>query len=298
MSSSPSISVIIPAYNSSKTILRALDSVWSQSVVPYEVIVVDDGSVDNTCAIIESKDPSVKLIRQKNAGAAAARNTGVKHSSGDFIAFLDSDDFWHKKKLEYQISIFEEFPEIGITSTCCRFITEDPDLNYTEKSQLSLGAISYKKVDFKEVFNTPYFGTPSVMMRRILFDQVNGFDETLETAEDVDLWIRATYRSNYLLILNPLTYVVGQDESLSTRARVSPYESHIKVMDRFVQTNKLSFYFNNLIYRKTKSEVYCNWGSSLLVNKENSKAGKKLIKSIVIFPNLRAIYLLIKAIVT
>lgn len=298
MNPSPSISVIIPAYNSSKTILRALDSVLSQSVTPHEVIVVDDGSVDNTRAIVESTYPLVKLIQQKNAGAAAARNTGVKNSSGDLIAFLDSDDFWHKRKLEYQISIFKQFPEVGISSTGCRFITEAPDLNYIEKSQLALDAIGYRKVDFKEVFNTPYFGTPSVMMKRGLFEQVNGFDEALETAEDVDLWIRATYQSHYLLILNPLTYVVGQEESLSTRASVSPYASHINVMDRFVQKNKLSFYFNNVIYRKTKSEVYCDWGSSLLVNKENSKAGKKLLKSIVIFPNLRAIYLFIKTIVT
>lgn len=291
-----SVSVIIPAYNSSKTILRALHSVTNQSISPLEIIVVDDGSNDNTQILVAENYPHIRLIAQENAGAAAARNTGAAIASGNLIAFLDSDDFWHSKKLEYQISVFERFSEIGICSTLCQFLTESPELNYQEKSQLPLEECQYKMIPFQKIFNSPYFGTPSVMMRKSLFQQVGGFDNSLETAEDVDLWLRASYHSQYLFIENPLTYVVGQEISLSNSALRSPFEAHIKVMDRFITQYPISFNFRQLTYRKTKSEVYCNWGSSLLVKRRANKAIGKLLLSLFIYPNLRAGYLLLKSI--
>jgi glycosyltransferase involved in cell wall biosynthesis len=296
LNSSLSVSVIIPAYNSGKTILRALDSVLSQSTLPSEIIVVDDGSSDNTCSLVEENYPDVKLIKQPNAGAAAARNTGTRLSTGELIAFLDSDDFWHIRKLEYQISIFERFDDVGICSTKCVFLSEHANLIYQEKSQSLLEPCNYERISFPKIFHSPYFGTPSVMMRKSLFEKVNGFNQSLETAEDVDLWLRSCFQSHYLLIKNPLTYVVGQEVSLSSSAKKSTYESHIQVINRFVSENKLPLQFKLITFRRTKSDIYCDWGSNLLVNRNYVLAINKLLISLFVFPNFRASYLLFKAI--
>lgn len=289
------ISVVIPVYNSGKTLIRAIDSVIKQTCPPFEIIVVDDGSKDNSCELIERYFPSVKLIRQKNAGAAAARNTGVRASTGNLIAFLDADDFWHRKKLEYQQSIFLQFQTLGISSTQCMFVPENEALDPEQESQKPLSPCAQKMISFDDVFSSPFLGTPSVMIKRSLFEKLNGFDERLETAEDVDLWIRATYISEYRLIMNPLTCVVGQVESLSSRARLSPYEAHLNVMTRFVEGKPFSLAFKLITLRKTRSLVYGNWGSTLLVNGHYVQSLSKFLNSFFQCPNFRAIYLFIKA---
>ncbi len=293
---SSSISVIIPAYNSARTIKRAIESVMSQSIPPKEIIVVDDGSTDSTCNLVESLFPSVILIRQKNSGAAAARNTGVKQSKGDLIAFLDSDDFWHRRKIEYQSKLFEDDPLLGICSTKCKFIFESEGLNAPLMADEAIEACSSQAISFEKMFQLPFLGTPSVMMKRSVYDSAGGFDDSLETAEDVDLWIKATYLSHYKLIINTLTYVVAQEESLSSRAQTSPYAAHLTVIDNFLKEKTLSFYFRHVIAKQTQAYIYCNWGSNLLVRDLKKEAKEKLIKSLTHFPNLRAIYLLSKII--
>lgn len=297
MKPSASVSVIIPAYNSGKTILRALHSVFNQSLIPIEVIVVDDGSSDNTAALVRENYPDAKLILQKNAGAAAARNAGAKASSGEFIAFLDSDDFWHKQKLEFQSSIFKDHTDIGMCSTTCMFFTEQSLLDNRSNLDQPITEILYDRIPFSQVFRYPYLGTPSVMLRKTMFEQIGGFNENLETAEDVDLWIRSAYQSGYILIRNALTYVVEQSLSLSSRATKSPYESHLKVIDHFIAQNSPGLWFRLTVVRKTKAAIYCKWGSSALVNGNATLAIKKCFKSLQLFPNTRATYLLLKAIV-
>ncbi len=292
----PSVSVIIPAYNSSSTIERAIKSVLTQSRAPREIIVVDDGSSDKTCNLVETRFPTVILIKQMNAGAAAARNTGVRKSSGDLIAFLDSDDFWHHRKIELQSKLFEEDPLLGICSTKCRFFFESENPEASSATDEPIEKCSSQVINFEQMFQLPFLGTPSVMMKRSVYNLAGGFDETLETAEDVDLWIKATYLSRYKLIVNKLTYVVTQEESLSTRAKTSPYEAHLKVIDNFLNGKKLSLYFRYFITRKTQAHIYCNWGSGLSLAGNVNEAKKKLICSLIHFPNLRAIYLLTKII--
>lgn len=293
----PTISVIIPAYNSSGTISRAIESVMQQTLTADEIIVVDDGSRDNTCEIVQTHFPAVMLIKQKNAGAAAARNTGARSANGDLIAFLDSDDFWHKQKLEYQSSVFIQHPTLGICSTKCEFFTESSDLNAAYLASIPMGSRTEIQVPFETMFRFPFLGTPSVMMRKELFNELAGFDESLETAEDVDLWIRAVYSSEYRLIENPLTCVVSQPESLSTRARYSPHEAHLKVIDKFIHGKKFSLMFKIITLRKTRAHVYCNWGSTLLVNNNAKQSSLKFLNSFLQFPNARATYLLAKSLV-
>lgn len=290
-----SISVIIPAYNSSRTILRAVNSVMQQTLTADEVIIVDDGSTDNTCELVETHFPSVILIKQKNAGAAAARNTGVRSAKGELIAFLDSDDFWHRQKLEYQSFVFAQHSALGICATKCEFFTESNQLDAIHLASVAIDSCKEVLIDFKEMFRFPFLGTPSVMMKRTLFNSLGGFDESLETAEDVDMWIRAAYSSRYRLVTNPLTYVVAQAQSLSTRARTSPHQAHLKVVEKFMKGKSFSLKFRIITLRKTRAHVYCNWGSTLLVNDQPKAAAPKFLQSFLQYPNARAAYLLVKA---
>lgn len=290
------VSVIIPAYNSSSTIARALNSVINQTVAVDEIIVIDDGSEDNTCKIVETHYPFVTLIRQKNSGAASARNAGVKSAKSELIAFLDSDDFWHIKKNEYQISIFSQYPNLGICSTQLEYFYEKNGISSELEARRQIGPCCQKLVFFKDVFQRPFLATPSVMIKTSLFRKINGFNENLETAEDVDLWIRSTYVSEYRLILNPLTFVVKQTESLSTRASISPFESHLNVINSFIKGKSFSLKFKYKTLKKTQSFINCNWGSSLLYYGCFEESLKKLLKSFLQYPNQRASYLLSKAI--
>jgi len=117
MPSQDSISVVIPTYNRSHTLARALDSVIAQSVQPLEIIVIDDGSTDDTGTLVKSQYPDVKLYRQSNHGVSHARNRGIESANGEWIAFLDSDDAWYPGKLEAQLRELERNPSIRLCHT-------------------------------------------------------------------------------------------------------------------------------------------------------------------------------------
>lgn len=291
------VSVIIPAYNSAATIERAISSVLFQTYTPLEIIVVDDGSSDNTVAIVKQSFPSVNLLMQKNAGAARARNQGVGAAAGDLVAFLDADDVWHPQKIEKQLEVFSRAGEIDLLCTRCLHYKE---VDWSEDILLSLEIYSdapFEPIPFGEVFKMPYLATPSVMIKRDFFLSLGGFDQSLETAEDVDLWLRSA-RKGYCARLNlPVTLVITQVESLSTRTKVSPYDRHLYVIDRLCESGGFSLLFIWWVLPRTKSDIYCKWGSTLLGINLPREAVTKLFRSLIIFPSLRAIYLLIKAVV-
>jgi glycosyltransferase involved in cell wall biosynthesis len=118
---SPLISVIVPAYNTSRTIAETLDSVLAQTFEDYEVVVVDDGSPDDVAELVARSYPQVRLVRQENRGLAGARNTGIKEAKGEYVAFLDSDDVWLPRKLELQVEQIKTHPEADVFYADCYF---------------------------------------------------------------------------------------------------------------------------------------------------------------------------------
>ncbi|KQB82658.1 glycosyltransferase family 2 protein [Leuconostoc lactis] len=201
-----SISVVIPAYNAEKTIVTALDSVKNQTKIPnfYEVIVVDDGSTDRTFDIVNEyfrNNGSLNgyVIRQKNAGVSVARNTGIYAAKGSWISLLDSDDVFHPKKNEIVLD----------------FISNNPDAdfiggNYTEaKTRIPfLGELPYvKKINPVELLIKWVPSTPTVMMRKSVFEEVGGYDEKMRYAEDGDLYLRIAEKYNYYVLQENLANV-------------------------------------------------------------------------------------------
>ncbi|MCD6584856.1 MAG: glycosyltransferase [Desulfobacteraceae bacterium] len=207
----PLVSVIIPTYNRAWTLKKAIDSVLEQDYKNFELIVVDDGSTDETEALVAAYAESIKFIQQPNSGVSAARNKGISMSSGSLIAFLDSDDSWYPEKLSAQIIFFNENPDALICQTEEIWIRDGKKVNPKKKHQKPDGMI------FIPSLALCLISPSAVMMRKNLFAKVDGFDESLPACEDYDLWLRITCRYPVHLIDTPLTIKTGgHEDQLST----------------------------------------------------------------------------------
>lgn len=189
------VSVVLPAYNCGKYISEALESALRQTYAPAEIIVVDDGSTDDTGGIIEkyaARYPGrIRYLRQPNRGPSAARNAGIRTAKGEYIAFLDADDVWLGNKLECQIKEFTASDTTGLV-TCGRSIRGPagmvgqflPGINALDKNALM------EKLMIMNVIG----GGSSVIVRKKCFDAAGLFDESLRVAEDWDMWLRICER--------------------------------------------------------------------------------------------------------
>lgn len=203
----PRVSVIIPTYNRRDFAREAIASVCAQTYRDFELIVVDDGSTDGTARIVEEfrqgRADSIQYIFQTNQGVSAARNHGVVRSSGQLLAFLDSDDVWQPEKLATQIAFFNAQPTAQICQTQEVWLRRGLRVNPRNKHRKSGGDIFLRSLELCLV-------SPSaVMMQRTLFERMGGFDEQLPACEDYDLWLRIGARLPVDLIALPLVIKRG-----------------------------------------------------------------------------------------
>ena len=177
----------MPAFNAEDTILESINSVINQTYENWELIVINDGSSDNTINVVqEIKDGRIKLITQKNKGVAEARNKGIDCSSGDYIAFLDSDDIWHHKKLELQLDFFNT-NQVDLLHTDFYYFTNTINdkiyKKYIEPYNLEL-------TDYEKLLVNDIIVTSSVMIHKNIINKLGYFDSTFHGVEDWDYWIR------------------------------------------------------------------------------------------------------------
>jgi glycosyltransferase involved in cell wall biosynthesis len=193
------VSVVIPTYNSGETLIRAIDSVFSQSLnTLIEVIVVDDGSTDETQLLIEKYHHPVKYLYQSNNGVASARNKGIRESKGLYIAFLDADDEWHPSKLEKQINIFNNNPKIHFVSTGMVDIYQNDEVRPSFHPSLA-GDLFTRLIFYNPVC------TSSVLIKKRVFNDLSlRFDDVTNVGEDWLLWIRISARYKIVTIPNIL----------------------------------------------------------------------------------------------
>ncbi len=205
------VSVIIPTFNRAAWVCEAIDSVLAQSVPPCEIIVVDDGSTDDTPERLNTYGHQISVLSQPNRGVSAARNLGIRHSKGRFIALLDSDDLWEKGKLACQIEFFRDHPDAMICQTGEIWIRRGKRVNPMKKHTKLSGMI------FEPSLKLCLVSPSAVMIRRKLLDHVGLFDETLPACEDYDLWLRIACR--YPIYTTAESHVIkrgGHDDQLST----------------------------------------------------------------------------------
>lgn len=206
MSTKASVSVIIPCYNSSNTITRAVTSVFSQTVSPLEIILIDDASQDTTLEMlyaiqVEHGEDWVKVIPLKeNRGPSAARNTGWEQAKAEYIAFLDADDSWHPQKVEIQYGWMKKNPSIVLTGHPIRFVDANSQILRYSQQQIPAKQVSKRAFLLKN-----FFSTPSVMMRRSVLYR---FDEDQRFAEDYLLWLKTLFIYGDVFLINlPLAYI-------------------------------------------------------------------------------------------
>lgn len=182
------VSVIIPTYNRCHTLARALDSVLAQQHAAHEVIVVDDGSTDDTTHWINSHYPQVTLISQANKGVSAARNTGITNATGEWIALLDSDDYWFPQKLKVQLQLLQHHPNLRLCHSEEHWIRSGKRVNPMNKHQKTGGWI------FQQCLPLCAISPSASLINKSVFAELGGFDEALPACEDYDYWLRLCSR--------------------------------------------------------------------------------------------------------
>ena len=198
------VSVVIPARNAEATLVRTLWSVSNQTYKPIEVIVVDDGSTDNTAHLAKEYGqalPNFKLIRQQAMGLSAARNAGIAASSGEYIAPLDADDIWNPTKLAKQVERIKESPECGIVYTFVRYINNNDSIMMDGNPQ-----IFPRRAHARHLYESLIGGGSSVLVKKKALEEVGGYDPSWDCWEDLGLQLKIA--SRYELEVIP-EYLVG-----------------------------------------------------------------------------------------
>ena len=207
------VSVIIPTYNRLPTVREAVESVLKQTYRDFELWVVDDGSTDGTGEALKECGSRIKHIAQDNRGVSAARNLGFRVSKGKYVAFLDSDDLWEPRKLEIQVRCMEANPQFPLCYTDEIWIRRGIRVNPKKKHAKYSGWI------FEKCLPLCIISPSSALMKRTLFEEIGGFDETLPVCEDYDFWLRVTCRYPVLFIDQKLIVKRGgHPDQLSTRS--------------------------------------------------------------------------------
>jgi glycosyltransferase involved in cell wall biosynthesis len=197
------VSVVIPTFNCEQYIKETLDSIISQTCSDIEIIIVDDGSTDRTIEIATAHAPFAKIICQPNSGVCVSRNHGLRLATGDFICFLDHDDYWLPHKIETQLRVFSSHPEFGIVFG--DFIVWSPNSEgiFPKPSTYSPKSIELDLDDnltgwiYHMFLLDCWMLTSSAMFRKSVFAECGNFDETLPYSEDWDLWLRLSRRYQF-----------------------------------------------------------------------------------------------------
>ena len=275
----PSVSVIIPTYNRADIILETIESVFNQTYQNFEIVIVDDGSSDNTKEVIENlKNPRIKYIYQKNSGPSAARNNGIKNAKGELIAFLDSDDLWLKDKLEKQINILNYRPEIGIISCWAVGITFDNRILYKRT-----GSAKNNKEFIRGVLFNPdsvISGTPAIIIKRECFDKVGFFDEEMKCLEDWDMWFRIALEYEFFCVNEILTYFRSH-QSLSKTINIREFnDSYMMFLNKIISNQTFLKKFPMNINKIYSYNLYRIGWLALCLHRNKEIAKENIIKSV------------------
>ena len=263
-------SVIIPLYNKAPYIAKAIESVLGQTYRDFEVIVIDDGSTDQSLEAAKAfENKSITIISQPNSGVSTARNNGVKIAKHPYICFLDADDWWHPTFLEEMKRLITDFPDAGIYGSGYYIVKNGQEriAPIGVPQGFERGIIDYCEVYAKTLCMPLWTG--AVIVPKNIFDEEGGFKSQLKLGEDFDLWIRIALKHKVILINKPLAYY-NQDVDVNNRAIGSRFykpEEHMLfsnygdfmhnegfrfLFERLALFGLLSYYLNDV----NKLEVY------------------------------------------
>lgn len=249
------VSIIIPTFNRAAFLEKAVSSVLEQTFTDFELFVIDDGSTDNTQSILSKfTDKRLKVITQNNQGVSSARNLGIRHSNGAYLAFLDSDDYWLTNKLERQMQYFSDNPECVIQQTQEIWIRHGKRVNQMKKHAKPRGDIF--EASLKMCMITP----SSVIMHHTVLEDVGLFDESLPACEDYDLWLRISCKYKVALIDENLIVKHGGHTDQLSRSIPSLDQYRIFAMEKSLKANVLTEPQRKatITELKKKGQIYAN----------------------------------------
>ena len=213
----PTVEIILPAYNAAPYLSMALDSVIAQTFADWRILLVDDGSKDETAAIAHAYrqrlGARLKYIYQENAGLPAARNTGIRHAEGEFLALLDADDVWLPHRLEASLRSFAGKPEVGLSYGLIEGIDPSGEVlaRFTDRKKHPEGWIASQI--YMRTMDLP---CPTVTFRRVCIEQIGLFDESLRATEDRDLWVRIAQRFQVVCVPQVLAQYRTSPQAMTT----------------------------------------------------------------------------------
>jgi len=228
--SSVRVSVVIPTYNYAKHISGAVDSVLAQTYHDYEIIVVDDGSTDDTREVLASYGDSISVVYQENGGVSSARNQGVLAASGEFIAFLDADDRWVPEKLEKQVAFMDANPQFVMSYTDMSHVAGDRLVNKSYLHENGYHHFGSGRI-YEQILQEGFIFTPTVLIKKACFQEVGLFDPFLATCQDVDMWLRIADRFELGFLDEPLAVRFEHDTN-STKNTIAYLSNPIRVFSR------------------------------------------------------------------
>ena len=248
----PRVSVIIPTYNRAPALREAIESVLAQRYSDLELIVVDDGSADGTEEAVAPYLPHLTYLCQEHRGVSAARNRGITHAQGDYLAFLDSDDLWLPDKLSLQMRFMHGHPEALICYTEEIWIRRGVRVNPMKKHKKYSGMI------FKHCLPLCIISPSSVLIARGVIEEVGGFDEEFEACEDYDLWLRISAQYPVYLIETPLIVKRGGHADQLSQKVGGQDCFRIRALLKVLKGNGLSSRQRELAWKelKKKCEIY------------------------------------------
>jgi glycosyltransferase involved in cell wall biosynthesis len=262
----PKISVIIPAYNAIKYLPNSLESVFQQTFIDWEVLIINDGSTDEIEKwASEIADPKVRLVSLSHQGVSVARNCGISLSKGEYIAFLDADDLWEATKLEKQVNYLDSHLNIGLVYTWTAFVDESGKATGRVSSSSAEGKIWLQLLEDEVI---PCVST--VMIRRDCFDCVGMFEPKLTHAEDLELWVRIAKKYPVTVIKEVLTQYRRHSSNTSKNHDKMLQGLHKVIEQVFTSLPLESLYLRNRIY----SNLFVSWGW-LSIDEGNSQQAAK-----------------------
>lgn len=289
----PAISVIIPTYNAANFLREAIDSVLAQTFQDFELIVVDDGSQDDTELVAQEYGDRLTYIRQDNRGPGAAKNTGIKNSRAPLIATLDADDKWLPLKLERQYEYMSKHPEIGMVNGNFSTFNENGIVTYLVDGNLRK---TYQGYIFDKLIIKNFIASGVVMFRRECLDKVGLFPEDFKISEDWHLWLRISKEYKVGYIDERMAMYRWQNQSLTWNYAKS-YPDRLGVLDEIISLYPDYFRTKKWLVRKAYESLFIRYGYALYNYGDYRNARQKFFRSLRYNPIQYKSYLYLLAVI-
>jgi len=278
-----SVSLVITTFNHGRVLADALDSAVAQTLRGVEIIVVDDGSTDDTPAVLARYSGRIRVVRQPNRGLAAARNAGLAAAHGSYVSFLDADDVMMPTKLAEQVAVLDRAPTVGWTYCDVLIETVTTGAETRASEQFGYGARMLEGWLFPELIRGNFIPAIAPLVRRTVLDAVGGFDERLTALEDWDMWLRLSLiaEARYTPALL-VTYRIRPGGMSEDRARMD--KSRFQVLDKINRTRPVALESLGNVGRRIVADTH-NWlGKEAYASGDWREARRRFAASVLTVP--------------